>query len=351
MITFARLQNIRSYKDGSFEFDSGVNIIVGPNASGKTTLIEAMMVGLKGKSFKARDAEIIQTSADWARIDIGGKDIERVCKIQINGDLLTKSFLINGKEYKRLNLEKTVPTVLFEPNNLLLLHGSPELRRTFLDDLLASLRPGYDVTLRHYKRVLAQRNALLKAKYKPTLEQLFVWNLRLSELGGKLVQERQELLGRFNDQIEDLYSAVAGVNTPVRLSYFSKLPLEQYETGLLYILEKTIEQDIMRGFTGHGPHREDINVHIGGKSAQDSASRGEVRTLVLALKMLEAQFVESARKQKPILLLDDVFSELDGKRRHALVRFLEPYQAFITTTDADVAVEHFNQSTNIIALG
>lgn len=351
MITFARLQHIRSYTDGSYEFDPGVNIVVGPNASGKTTLIEALMVGLRGKSFKARDIEIMQNGAEWARIDIGGSDIERICKLQYSGDVLVKTFDINGKEYKRLNLQKTIPTVLFEPNNLLLLHGSPELRRTFMDDLLASLQPGYDVTLRHYKRVLAQRNALLKASRVPTMEQLFVWNLRLSELGGKLVEERQALLARFNEQIAHLYSTIAGVDTPVELMYVTKLPLTHYETGLLHALEQTIHQDIARGFTGYGPHREDIVVSIGGKTAQDSASRGEVRTLVLALKMLEAQFVEDARGQKPILLLDDVFSELDGKRRHALVRFLDPYQAFITTTDADVAVEHFNQSTNIIALG
>ena len=351
MITFARLQHVRSYDDGSFEFDPGVNIIVGPNASGKTTLIEALVVGLKGKSFKARDAELLQEGADWARIDIGGDTIDRVCKLQYIGETLQKTLVIDDKEYKRLSLQKTIPTVLFEPNNLLLLHGSPELRRAFLDDLLGSLRPGYDGTLRHYKRVLAQRNALLKAPRSPSPEQLFVWNLRLSELGGKLVEDRSALLKQFNERIGHLYSAIAGTETAVELVYRTKLPLSQYETGLLHALEQTINQDITRGFTSYGPHREDMHVIIDGKAAQESASRGEVRTLVLALKMLEAEFVESARAQKPVLLLDDVFSELDGKRRHALVRFLDPYQAFITTTDADVAIEHFNQSTNIIALG
>lgn len=350
MITFARLQHIRSYNDGSFEFDPGVNIVVGPNASGKTTLIEALLVGLKGRSFKARDIELLQTNKTWARIDIGGAAIDRVCKLQLASETLQKTFIINGKEYKRLNLLRTVPTVLFEPNNLLLLHGSPELRREFIDGMLASLRPGYDTTLRHYKRVLAQRNALLKQPRIPTPEQLFVWNLRLSELGGRLVQERTYLLERFNSDVATLYSTIAGINTSVVLEYTTKIATGQYESALLHTLEQTINQDIARGFTGAGPHRDDIRVSIGGKSAQEAASRGEVRTLLLALKMLEAVFVEDARNQKPILLLDDVFSELDGRRRHALVSFLEPYQAFITTTDADVAVEHFNKSTNIIAL-
>lgn len=350
MIRFARLQHFRSYSDGSYEFDPGVNIIVGPNASGKTTLIEGLMVGLRGKSYKARDIELLQTGEAWARVDIGDPDSLRTCKIQQNGDAALKTFTINGKEYKRLSVQRTIPTVLFEPNDLRLLHGSPELRRTFLDDLLTELRPGYDTTLRHYKRVLAQRNALLKAHRAPTNEQLFVWNLRLSELGGSLVRERQALLVRLNETMSEMYSAIAGEQTDVTLVYVTQLPLDQYETGLLHALEQTIDKDILRGFTGYGPHREDVTVLIGGKVAQEAASRGEVRTFILALKMLEATLKEDARDQKPILLLDDVFSELDGKRRHALVRFLEPYQAFITTTDADIAVEHFNTTANTIAL-
>jgi len=350
MVTSARLQYVRSYEDSSFEFEPGVNIIVGPNASGKTTLIEALMVGLSGKSFKARDYELVQTDAEWARIDVGLGDETRVCKlVRAPDDTVVKMFELNGREFKRLVLNRTVPTVLFEPNHLLLLHGSPDMRRTFLDDLIGRMRPGYDATRRQYKRVLAQRNALLKHS-KPAGDQLFVWNLRLSELGGKLVSERQELLGRFNDALSETYSTIAGSKHEVVLAYQTSLPLKHYESQLLKALEQGLAEDIARGFTRFGPHREDMTVRINDQPASEAASRGEIRTLLLALKMLEAGFVEEARGQRPILLFDDVFSELDGKRRHALVEFLKPYQTFITTTDADVVIEHFTETATVIAL-
>lgn len=350
MITYARLQNFRSYRDGSFEFDPGVNIIVGPNASGKTTILEAILVTTIGKSFKAPDKELLQANATWGRVEVGATEETRIIKIAYNGVRTNKTFEIEGKEYKRLPREKTIPTVLFEPNHLLLFHGSPELRRTFLDDLICQTTPGYITVLNQYKRVLAQRNALLKQPGTPSADQLFVWNLRLSELGGKIVSERQELIKKFNEHISTLYSEISGTKTTIQLSYYSSINQESYETSLLRMLEQNTEKDSLVGFTGHGPHREDLRLYINSHDASEVASRGEVRTMVLALKMLEAKFIEAARAMRPILLFDDVFSELDGKRRQALVAFLKPYQSLITTTDADVVIEHFTKSARIIPL-
>lgn len=351
MITYARLQHFRSYADGSFEFDPGVNIIVGPNASGKTTILEAVLVALAGKSFKAPDKELLETGTEWTRIDIGEESSIRVTKITLQGEKTTKTFEIDEKEYKRLPREKTRPIVLFEPNHLLLFHGSPELRRTFLDDLLTQVIPGYSVTLNHYKRVLTQRNALLKQPGTPSKDQLFVWNLRLSELAGKIVTERQAILVQFNTQVSRLYSEISGVHTNIELIYVTPVNSGNYETSLLQSLERNIDRDSMLGFTTRGPHREDVRIRINGKDASEIASRGEIRTIVLVLKMLEAQFIEAARSDRPILLFDDVFSELDGKRRQALVSFLKPYQSLITTTDADVVLEHFTTTSHIIATG
>jgi DNA replication and repair protein RecF len=350
MITYVRLQQFRSYKDGSFEFNPGVNIIVGPNASGKTTIIEAVLVALQGKSFKARDAELLQQSAEWARIDLGTEDTSRICKLVTEYEKIIKTFEIAGQVYKRLPAAKTIPVVLFEPNHLLLLHGSPDLRRTYLDDLIGQLLPGFESTRRHYKRVLSQRNALLKLHTAPASDQLFVWNLRLSELAGKIVSERQTLIARFNSVISQLYSEISGKKSEILLEYSTLVPAAQYQTKLLQKLEHSFARDSALGFTSHGPHREDVYISINGQSAAQAASRGEIRTLLLSLKMLEAGFVEEARKLRPVLLLDDVFSELDGKRRQALVSFLKPYQSLITTTDADVVIEHFTNQANVIPL-
>lgn len=350
MITYVRLQQLRSYIDGSFELDPGVNIIVGPNASGKTTIIEAVLVALRGKSFKGSDRELLKTDTDWARIDIGTVSTPRTVKLTLDNDKVAKTFEIEGREYKRLSQNTSIPSVLFEPNHLSLFHGSPETRRNFLDDLISQITPGYTTVLAHYKRVVAQRNALLKQSGNHSKDQIFVWNLRMSELSGKIVAERQALINQFNNRISELYSEISGTKTHIALSYNTPINIESYETSLLKALERNMDKDSMLGFTSRGPHREDVRVCINSKEASEVASRGEVRTMVLALKMLEAEFLESARNKRPILLFDDVFSELDGKRRQALVAFLKPYQSLITTTDADVVIEHFTSQTKLLAL-
>lgn len=350
MITYVQLQHFRSYTDGSFEFDPGVNIIVGPNASGKTTILEAVLVALQGKSFKASDKDLLRNGEEWYRVDVGTETSTITAKITLHNDKTNKTFEIENKEYKRLPKGKTQPVVLFEPNHLLLFHGSPELRRNFLDGLLGQITPGYITTLNHYKRVLSQRNALLKQPTTANKDQLFVWNIRLSELAGKIVTERQALLQNFNKHISSLYSEISGTKTAVNLTYITPISKISYETGLLQALEKNTNKDNILGFTSHGPHREDVRLYINNRDASEVASRGEIRTIVLALKMLEAEFVENARNKRPILLFDDVFSELDGRRRQTLVAFLKPYQSLITTTDADVVLEHFTTTSNIIAL-
>ncbi len=344
MITYARLQNFRAYSDGSFEFDPGVNIVVGPNASGKTTIIEALLVALNGKSFKAGDRELLATNTSWARIDIGTEQNNRIIKLITDNEKVTKTFEIDGKTYKRLPYERTIPVVLFEPNHLLLFHGGPELRRTYLDELITQLEPGHSTILTQYKRVLMQRNALLKQQHHPDKNQLFVWNVRLSELGGKIVANRQNIITKFNEHVSALYSKISGVKTKIVLEYQTPIYQDAYETGLLKALEHNMERDCATGFTSRGPHREDLKLHINSQVVGEVASRGEMRTIVLTLKMLEAQFIEAARSKKPLLLFDDVFSELDGKRRQALVHFLKPYQSVITTTDADIVIEHFTTS-------
>lgn len=348
MITDLRLQHFRSYTDASFELADGVNIIVGPNASGKTNILEAVLVLATGGSYRARDADLVQYDAPWARLDADTPTGVRIVKLQAVGpEKALKSFEIDGQKLTRMMQSRTIPVVLFEPNHLLLLSGSPDLRRTFLDDLLEQTVVGYGATRRNYRRVLAQRNALLKRQPPDLHEQLFVWNLRLSELGGKIVRARAGLVERFAERMSDLYTELSQVVHRVELAYTTQFFGQEYESALLKKLESSTEADALRGFTAYGPHREDLGVAINGHAAAESASRGETRTLVLALKVLELKLLEELRGEPPLLLLDDVFSELDGKRRQALTSFVADYQTFITTTDADVVVQHFTAS-NII---
>ncbi|HSX07932.1 MAG TPA: DNA replication and repair protein RecF [Candidatus Saccharimonadales bacterium] len=349
MLTDIRLQHFRSYADTSFELSPGVNIIVGPNASGKTNLLEAILVLARGNSYRAESADLLRFGQDWARLDAHTADGQtRTLKLQTT-PALSKKFEVDGQTILRLTPAKSIPAVLFEPNHLLLLTGAPESRRSFLDDLIEQTEPGFGTVRRHYRRVLAQRNALLKSG-RATPEQLFVWNIRLSELGGQLVKRRLAMLDTLNAELSSLYSELAQRPSDVRLTYVAKLPTATYESALLHKLEADFELDRLRGFTGAGPHRDDIAALLGDHPLQDSASRGETRTLVLALKILETKLLEQAHTRKPILLLDDVFSELDGKRRQALTDFLRDYQTFITTTDADVVIQHFTNKANIIPM-
>lgn len=349
MISGARLQNFRLYADDSFEFESGVNIIVGPNASGKTSLLEAVMIASVGRSYRGRDNEVIMHGKPWARIDIYGEGAERVVKLQLVGDKAKKTIEFDSKKVTRMPAAKRIPYVLFEPNHLLLFHGGPELRRDFLDELLSQMKPEYGVTLRHYKRALLQRNSLLKSGHA-TKDSLFVWNLRLSELGGAIVAARQEIIQAMQKDLQGIYHGLTQAQAQIDVTYETSCNLNNYASSLLHKLEQNMQRDIERGFTVYGPHRDDLGVYLHGYSIRESASRGEIRTLVLACKIFEQEQIFKTIGRMPIFLLDDVFSELDGSRRKALTSYLKNSQVFITTTDADVVIKHFSKNCNVIAL-
>ena len=260
---------------------------------------------------------------------------------------LQKSFELGGKQYKRLGLDRTVPVVFFEPNHLQALTRGPDARREFFDDLLERTKLGYKQTMAGYRRTLAQRNSLLKQGSSRAATQLFAWDIRLSELGEKIVASRVKLAKQVDESISQDYSRIAGKKTEVVLAYEYQFQPQNYSSRMLSKLEANAQLDFKRGFTTIGPHREDFALKLNGQPINITASRGEVRSLLLALKIFELGLVEKARQQKPIFLLDDVFSELDGARRRALVKYLKKYQAIITTTDADAVVNYFDDHTLI----
>ncbi len=349
MIAEIRLQNFRSYSDNTFMFKPGVNIIVGPNTSGKTNLLEAILVVSSGQSYRAKDQQLISRNKEWSRIDCLLTDqTSRTVKLFI--DITpNKKYEINKKPIKRLTITNTLPLVLFEPEHLLLLSGRPELRREYLDGLLEKTVIGYSKLRRQYKRAVSQRNVLLKNEHQKHKE-IFPWNIRISELGGQIMRLRSNLVLHINDNLNVLYREISKSKTDVKFMYQSKWDSSSYESQLLKELESSISFDRVRGYTSAGPHREDVLATFDDKPSQNTASRGEIRTLILALKILELKIIEEARGVAPMLLLDDVFSELDAKRRKALTEHLSSYQSFITTTDADLVLQNFAKTNNIITL-
>jgi DNA replication and repair protein RecF len=349
-ISSIRLQNFRSYSDESFEFEPGVNIIVGPNASGKTNLLEAVLVLTRGNSYRAKDAELVQFDKPWSRLDSFFGKQNRIVKIEEKNGKPDKSYELDGKTFKRLSFERNIPAVYFEPNHLQFITRGPEQRREFIDDLLERSEIGFKSLSANYRRALAQRNSLLKHDANFAKAQLFAWNVRLSELGNKIAESRAALITEINKSLSKTYSKISRKESKVEMFYDLQFPIEQYASKLLNKLEASTKIDLERGFTAYGPHREDIIFYLNEQPMNQTASRGETRSLVLALKIFELELIENARGQKPIFLLDDVFSELDGARRQALVEYLKNYQTIITTTDADAIVEHFTEANKIIPL-
>jgi DNA replication and repair protein RecF len=345
MLQTLELTNFRSYKSGLFGFEPGVNIIVGSNASGKTNLLEAIHTICTLKGFMAADKDLITIDSEWSRLEALTDEGVRVVKLQFDKPKIIE---VGGESKKRLSSDKSLPVVVFEPEHMLLLSSEPERRRNYLDTILSLTKPGYSSELKSYKRALAQRNRLLKQEYV-SQDQLFVWDLQLSEKAGLIVSARRNIVNILQKSSSKHYQSISNSSEKLKLSYESKLEFENYSDLLLTTLKNNYDTDRMRGFTGSGPHRDDLYIELKNSDARITASRGETRSIILALKIAELELLHEQTGKSPILLLDDVFSELDGSRRRALAEALKDYQTFLTTTDADVAIDHFS-AYNIIPI-
>ncbi len=347
VFTSVRLQNYRSYQDGAFEFSPNVNIIVGPNASGKTNLLDALHLSANATSIKPSRERMVRVGANWARVDtLTNTNQTRAVKLRENETGLIIE--VDEKSYKRLPQRLRLPIILFEPSQLYLITSSPDMRRTLIDDMLEKLVPAFSKQKNNYLKVLRQRNALLKQPIERVKQQIFAWDIRLSELAGHIVEHRLTLLEDMNAKASAIYSDIAQHDHHINFSYDSKIPLPGYATNLTKVLQTSLENDHHRGFTGYGPHRDDITIAIDNDDIRDVASRGETRSILLTVKIIEGTLLEAAYEHKPLLLLDDVFGELDGQRRKRLIEFIGGNQVFITTTDADIIGHEFAQQTNII---
>jgi DNA replication and repair protein RecF len=347
MLQTLALQNFRSYDNGLFEFKPGVNIIVGANASGKTNLLEAIHYIATMKGFRAHDRDLTAYESDWFRLEAMTSDGVRIAKYRT--DPAQKTMDVDGEIKKRLTATHSLPIVVFEPDHMLLLGREPERRRSYIDGILSLTRPGYNSDLIAYKRALAQRNRLLKQE-SFSIEQLFVWDIQLSQKAGVIASARHELVEHLNKVCEAKYQSIASNSDTLVLSYDSTLRVASYADDFLTYLRENVDKDRLRGFTGAGAHRDDLQVMLKNNDARVNASRGETRSIILALKIAELELLHQKTGRPPLLILDDVFSELDGSRRRALAEALQDYQTFLTTTDADVAVDHFSHY-NIIPIG
>lgn len=338
LVTSVRVQHVRTHSDYSLSLSPAVSVVTGPNGSGKTSLVEAIYIALQGSSFKGGDSDVLQMDAPWYRIDIAfDDDTQRTVKFEPTKATGRKQFIVDGKTQYRLMPKNKYPVVLFEPDDLRLLNGSPTRRRLFIDRFISQLDPAYAQALRRYERALKQRNTLLK-RTTATDDDLFAWNVSLSEYGAYIITQRITFINRLNAELNRTYETIAhaGDTVSMRYSYSFLGPLQQ---KLLADLHAHAEKDRIVGFTTTGPHRHDVLFDFNGAPALSVASRGEVRSVVLALKFLEVDIIQSITDKSPIILLDDVFSELDQDRQNYLISATAKNQIVVTSATGSHSID------------
>jgi DNA replication and repair protein RecF len=344
LVKTIRVQHVRTHTEYTLSVSSNVSVITGANGSGKTSLLEALYIALQGSSFKGSDGDVLRRGADWYRIDIHFDDeTARTVKFDPSRATGKKQFDIDGKTNYRLSTAHKYPVVLFEPDDLRLLNGSPTRRRQFIDRFISQLDPVYAQAIRRYERALKQRNTLLKRQYVSN-DDLFAWNVSLSEYGAYIIAQRLRFVEQLNARLNETYESIARTGDVV-VMYYSFPHVENLQQRLLADLHSHIEKDKIVGFTSTGPHRHDVLFDFNGSPALTVASRGEVRSIVLALKFLEVDIIQSITDKAPIILLDDVFSELDKDRQSYLIQSTTHNQIIITsaTGSHDIDTEYVTE--------
>jgi DNA replication and repair protein RecF len=347
MIDQLLLTDLRAYSTLEARFGAGPQLVWGPNAAGKTSLLEAMVVLARGGSHRTTtDAELVRWGADVARIEgRAGEDAVEVALVRPGSIAAAsgarKRIRVNGVARRASALSDKLRVVLFAPEDMLLVVGSPSLRRAVVDQLASSLFPAYAAELATYGRALQQRNGLLRAIRDETAsrEELRYWDRPFLDAGGAVVATRHELLARLAAPLAAAHGEIAPEEAragALGLEYVTNVPAGPDETprdALARRLGETAEKELWNGTTLVGPHRDDVAFAMGGRDLSAFASRGQQRTAILALKLAELDLVTAGDGRPPLLLLDDVFSELDPARRaHLVRRIAELPQAFVTTT-------------------
>lgn len=322
------LTNFRNRTQYHLDCNLDTTLILGPNGCGKTSVLEAIYILTRGKSFRATDPEILMRGAPFYRISL---EYDQGLTVAAVYDGTTKTFAIEDKKSRRLPKKSKYPVVLFEPQDLNLITGSPSRHRDYFDRLFSELSDDYASLLSRYNKAREQRNQLLKSDVC-TDSNLFAWNLLLAKFGTALSRYRTDFITQINHTVSNVYHSIADNSDTISLKYLSDVQ-NLTESDFLRKLEETKQKDLILGHTTFGINHDDYEFVFNGKDASGSASRGESRSIILALKFIEANLLESQLHQKPIVLLDDVFSELDATRRQCLVQNFKDHQVLLTSVE------------------
>ena len=348
IIKSIELQNFRNYEDLNISFDEGTNIFYGDNAQGKTNILEAVYLSGTTKSHKcSKDKEMIRFGEQEAHIRtvVVKKDKEYQIDMHLKNNR-SKGIAINKVPIKKASeLFGILNMVFFSPEDLNIIKNGPAQRRRFLDSELCQLDKIYLSDLTTYNKILNQRNKLLKDMvYRPDLKDtLPVWDMQLVETGRKIIRRRKQFVDELNEIVHDIHYRISGEKEDLLLQYEPSIEDIFFEDELFRVKER----DMRQCMTSVGPHRDDLLFSIGEVDIRKFGSQGQQRTSALSLKLSEIELVKRSIHDTPVLLLDDVLSELDSNRQNYLLNSIHDTQTLITCTGLDEFVKNRFQINKI----
>jgi DNA replication and repair protein RecF len=330
-----QLKNHRNYRFLDLTPGPGVNVFIGANGQGKTNLLEAVaMLALSSSPRARRDVELVGPVAPAAKIDAeveaAGRRLQVSIVLDLAGDRAKRTIEVDGVRRRGFDLPGHFRVTLFWPDDLGLVKAGPDMRRRFLNQMLVQVQPGYARALGALRRVLEQRNSLLKriAAGEDGADQLEPWNHELVAYGTEIVQARAGAVEELRLEAARSHAEIAD-GEALDIAYLG--PPDDFTVAV----QKSLPEDLRRGSTTVGPHHDDLAITLDGRDARSFASQGQQRTAVVSLKLAEAALMARRTGERPVLLLDDVLSELDAERRGALLRRVAGAgQVIITSVEA-----------------
>ena len=342
--------NYRNLSDTEIFPSEGINVIYGDNAQGKTNLLECIWLFTGGRSFRgSKDNELIAFGEKNASAELCfySKNREQTILINIGGG--KRSAVLNDVPKNYLSqIVGVFCAVVFSPDHLTLIKNGPEERRNFIDAAICQMKPGYAVQLSRYKKILNERNALLKdiPRHRELEDMLEIWNERLSHEGALISLERRKYIGKLSEIAAVFYDGISGGKENLKVEYKTGFSCDEgnsvteIKEALLKILEIRQADDIYCVFTASGIHRDDLFIKINDREARNFGSQGQQRSAVLSLKLAEAAVLGEETGEKPVILLDDVLSELDEARQNYLLHKLQGLQVFITCCEKEIDADN-----------
>lgn len=341
-----KLRNYRNYQELTLHPDPGVNLFFGRNGSGKTNLLEAIHYCALGRSHRiSNDANVVRSGEAAALSSVSVRNSLGKREIAVHfrpGEMQKKEILIDGKKIQKFSdMMGVVRCVIFSPEDLGLIKEGPSLRRRFLDMMISQVNRGYFIALQQYRTGLDQRNAVIRNLRQNPAADASVLSAFEEAMAGPaevIIRERRRIVGMLAGEANETYRRISDTEEDFRLSYHSSVRGENnIGKTLCRLLAENREDDIRMGFTSVGPHRDDLLLVLDKNQMKQFASQGQIRTAALSMKLSQLKILRELSGENPVLLLDDVMSELDRRRRACLVSEISPYQTFITCADrADV---------------